>query len=237
MLLRYQYLLENLFITVLSRFKNLYLSKVCMEYQSSGQYHGISRIPSSLSLYLGGRSCSLYLGSFHISEVSFLASLWSHGKFYRCFCVCITDSSLQKLYFWCSIYSFAKLQIAFHNDVFVMVLTCIAVSASAFFTASHTSPKKIIEDGLEIFRVNILVTSSSPTCKSTSKLIENILVFEARIGIIFCWPGLVVHPPFALVREDLVSTIWLNDDLLTSANLSLAVGFGFLSGWNSWASL
>lgn len=44
-----------------------------------------------------------------------------------------------------------------------------------------------------------MMASSAASSKSTSKLVEDVLVFEAGVGIVVGRAGLVVHIPFALV--------------------------------------
>jgi len=113
----------------------------------------------------------------------------------------------------------------------------LASASSSPIVASHPA-KEFLENGLQIFGVHGLLTSSSAASEPlVSKLVEDILVFETCVRVVLCGASLVIHVPFALIREDLICTKCGRGYLLTSANLSLAVGLEFLSGWYSWASL
>jgi hypothetical protein len=100
---------------------------------------------------------------------------------------------------------FAELQLVFDYNIFGGILGVgVLFPASSSRVAAHAS-EQILKDGLQIFRVDVVVTSASTASETgASKLIENILVFEAAVGVVVCGASLVVHAAFAIVGEDLV---------------------------------
>lgn len=106
-------------------------------------------------------------------------------------------------------------------------------SPSSAATASSThSSEEILEDRFKVFRVDVLLLSSA-TSEASPELVKDVLILEARVGVVVSRPSLVVDLAFAFVGEDFVGADWHYGYLLISANLSLALGFGFLSGWSS----
>lgn len=93
--------------------------------------------------------------------------------------------------------------------------------------------EEVLEDGLEVLHVGVL----SAAGVEAVHVAEDVLVLEAGVGIVLGRAGLVVVLAPGGVGECFVGAEWQAAYLLISANLSLALGLGFLSGCSSWASL
>ena len=73
-----------------------------------------------------------------------------------------------------------------------------ASSPTSLISTAHAS-EEVLENGLDLFRTDILRSSSSSSVEPSSELIEDILIFKSCIGIFFCGSCLIIHFSFGFV--------------------------------------